>query len=92
MTSIPVAGFGLGLFHFQVQTIPEEERSVYLSVNSTVTGLFAILASAVCSGLVSAISASPLSESGLRAIFWCGAVLMLHTVFCLSRIRCDVRP
>lgn len=92
VTSIPVAGFGLGLFHFQVQTIPEEERSVYLSVNSTVTGLFAILASAVCSGLVSAISASPLSESGLRAIFWCGAVLMLHTVFCLSRIRCDVRP
>lgn len=68
VTSIPVAGFGLGLFHFQVQTIPEEERSVYLSVNSTVTGLFAILASAVCSGLVSAISASPLSESGLRAI------------------------
>ena len=47
VTSIPVAGFGLGLFHFQVQTIPEEERSVYLSVNSTVTGLFAILASAV---------------------------------------------
>lgn len=70
VTSIPVAGFGLGLFHFQVQTIPEEERSVYLSVNSTVTGLFAILASAVCSGLVSAISASPLSESGSCICFW----------------------
>lgn len=92
VTSIPVAGFGLGLFHFQVQTIPEEERSVYLSVNSTVTGLFAILASAVCSGLVSAISSSPLSESGLRAIFWCGALLMLLTIFCLSRIRSDIRP
>lgn len=90
VTSIPMAGFGLGLFRFQIHASPADSRSVYLAANSTVNGLLAMLGTVLCSWLVSTIDAGLIPHIRLPHIFLAGFLLLLLPIISMRKVKFDI--
>lgn len=88
LTSIPVAGFGLGLLRFQVAASPANGRSVYLAVYSAVNGGLAMAGTVLCSALVALLDGC--GPGALCRIFLLCVLLMLLPLYCLYRISFDL--
>lgn len=82
--TIPWAAFGIGLFKYQIAYTKEENRSVYFSVNSTLSGLIAMLSGIVSSTLVGVLEASS-SNPPFWIIFAIGGVGVLLTGFLIIK-------
>lgn len=88
LTSIPIAGFGLGLLRFQVAASPDNGRSVYLAVYSAVNGGLAMAGTVLCSALVGLLDG--IGPEALCRIFLLCVLLMLLPLYCLRRISFDL--
>lgn len=86
--SIPYAGVSVGFLQMQVDTIPEQERSIYFSVCSTANGVASMVGSAVCSGAIQLLeNACGSGTPNLRYIFLIGAAGTAACVLASLKIR-----
>lgn len=94
MGGIPYAGMGVGFLKMQVETMQEDARSVYFSVNATLNGAASFLGTTACSALIGtleAVSAPGMEDANLKYIFVVGAVGALLSTLACSRIRSKAR-
>ena len=85
--ALPNAGINVGLLKLQVETIPEHERSVYFSVNSTLNGIASLTGSAACSGVIFLFEKIwGAGTPNLRLVFLAGLLSTLVSAFFSARI------
>lgn len=78
--AVPWAALGIGLFKYQIAYTHEDTRSVYFSVNSTLSGIAAAVAGVASSALVGLLET--LSENPpFWVIFVIGGAGVLLTIF-----------
>lgn len=74
-SSIMNAGFGVGLFKYQISNSRPETRSLSFSVFAAAGGISALIASVTCSGILAVFEAMPVAP------FW--VVFLIGVILCL---------
>ncbi len=88
MNAVPFAGLSVGILRMQIATSPMDLRSVYFSALSFMGGGLSVVATFLCSGMVSVIESGSLPLR-MNDIFLVGLVLMIVPIVLFKRIRKD---
>ena len=91
LAAVPNAGISVGILRIQMEIIPNEKRSIYLSAYATIGGLGAILGTILSSTMIKAIDTIFKSEEYLRLIFFVGVILVGITILIFGKLKSDCK-
>ena len=89
MSAVPNAGLSVGILRMQIATSPAELRSVYFSVLSFMGGLLSVVATFLCSGMVSGIESGKLPLH-MNHIFMVGFIFMIIPIILFQKMKQEV--